>query len=1329
MSLRLRWTRMRLASSCLSAVCLTAIALFAPMLLSGQGTGGRIVGRVIDPSGAVLGNVKVTATNDATGVAHDSNSNDSGDYTFPDLPVGTYSLTFDLSGFKKAVRHSITLDVNQVITLNMTMQLGATQEVVDVTSEAPLVETSSTQLGAVVNNRSVNELPLNARDTYQFLQLQPGVQSQLGSSGGTFYGSDSAGSVSVNGGRDRANNFSVNGGDANDQFVNLPTIQPTPDAIEEFRVISNTFDAEYGRNSGAVVNVVTKSGTNQWHGNVYEYFRNKVLNAQGYFNTVKPQFNQNQFGGTFGGPIRKDRTFFFTSFEGRRLRQGVSGEIVPIPSTQELPTVTQGGSVFAGGFPLCWPGTGPNTPNPCTPNQINDPFLANALNGRPGCTAAINALGGTTPAAGVSWGSPYNTTGPVGIFPTDTNGNATVPTACMDPVAVDLLRFVPAANRPDGTYQAVPTSPDNQNQFTFRFDHHINDHQSFSFYYYFTDDASLQPFYNFQASGANIPGFGAKVNSRYQQFNPSHTWTISNSLVNEARFTYMREGQLTFQHPQNTGSVQSSCTSAVAPGVCFGGTSDSSAGPNSIQGQLGTNPQYGITTGLPPNHTGVPFVSVSGGFAIGNGWEGELPQVGNSFMWTDNLTWVKGNHTFKFGGDIRRARFDQTLYYNVSGEFTFNSSTANSVQYNDNYPTYLLGLADSYVQGSAQRENVRTTGVYAFAQDSWKIKPSLTLNYGLRWELDTPLTDVLHHVQTFRPGQNTTQYPCILTSTEQTNFGATNCADAGVQPTGLVVPGDKGVPNGMTQTYYKAFAPRVGIAYSPNFTDGFLGKVFGANGKTSIRSGWGMFYNPMEQLVLEQFGAEPPFGGSTFLPGTFFNTPFVAQNGTVNPNPFNGILSPKPGTPTDWASFRPMLLYGDFQPHMRTQYTAQYNFTIQRELAKDIVLQLGYVGSQGHRLLASHDINAANPQTCLDMYNISQYYAPLLPDGSPNPNANASLNSAYACGPFAEDNQFILPANSIPAGFTLHMPYGSVAQYGSGNPALNLVGVRPYSSPGCDPTGAPFTIKTGCPVDGVPVFTNIFAEDTIAASGYNSFQASLEKRFSHGLQLQAAYTFSKSLDWASSFEETVNPFNWKASRALSLFNSKQRFVINYVWAIPTRKFEGVKGKVLDDWQLSGIISLQSGFPIRIQTQDDNELISSLFFLGAGAPQMTGNTPQILSPKVLTANDGTACTSPSTQTCAHYYLNPAQFSDPTLGTFATTPRSICCGPGENQWDITVAKKISLDEARYFQFRADIFNLFNKTQFVNPDGNFSNTTFGQVLQARDPRLVQFALKFYF
>jgi Carboxypeptidase regulatory-like domain len=1258
--LRARWLHV-----CLSVGCV-AVVLSLSSSLHAQATGGRILGRIADPSGAVLSGAKITATNDATGVVHDAVSNDSGDYVFPELPVGTYSLAFDLSGFKKSVRHGITLDVNQVITLNMTMQLGAAQEVVDVTSEAPLVETSSTQLGAVVNNRSVNELPLNARDTYQFLQLQPGVQSQLGSSGGTFYGSSDAGAVSVNGGRGRSNNFSVNGGDANDAFVNLPTVQPTPDAIEEFRVISNTFDAEYGRNSGAVVNVITKSGTNQFHGDIYEYFRNTVLNAQGYFNTVKPQENQNQFGGTFGGPLRKDRTFFFVSYEGRRVRQGISGQTVFVPTPSERTGDFSNDTAFSG--------------------TLTDQFAADALNGRAGCTTAITGLGGTTPVAGAAWNS---------IFPTNV-----IPTACQDPVAIDLLRFVPGANRSDGTYQAVPVQSERQDQFTAHLDHHINSRQNFSFYYYYTDDNQLQPFYNFQASGANIPGFGSKVGTRSQQYNLSHTWTLTNSVVNEARFTYMREGQLTFQHPQSTGSIYASCSSSAAQAVCFNGTSDSNVGPNSIVGQLGTNPQYGITTGLPSSRTGVPFVDVAGGFAIGNGWEGELPQVGNSFMWADNLTWVKGNHTAKFGVDVRRDRFDQTLYYNVSGQFTFNSTTENSIFSNTNYPGYLLGLDDSYVQGSAQRENVRTTGVYVFAQDSWKINPSLTLNYGLRWELDTPLTDMLHHVQAFRPGQNSTVYPCQLTAAEQASFGVSSCADAGVEPTGLVVPGDKGVQAGLTQTYYKAFAPRIGLAYSPNFNSGFLGKMFGANGRTSIRTGWGMFYNPMEQLVLEQFGAEPPFGGSTFLPATFLNTPFIAQTGTVNPNPFQGILSPAPGAPQDWSSFRPMLLYGDFQPKLRTQYTAQYNLTIQRELSRDVVLQLGYVGSQGHRLLASHDINPANPQTCLDIIALA----------NANPANVLSYGAQATCGPFAEDNQYsvtLTPA-ALPNGF--HLPTGQVVQ--AAGQTLNLVGLRPYSSPNCNPTGAAFTAGTGCPIDGVPVFTNIFAEDTIAPSSYNSFQASLEKRFSHGVQLQAAYTFSKSLDWASSFEETVNPFNYKASRALSLFNSAQRFVINYVWALPVRKYNGFAGKVLDDWQLSGIVQLQSGFPIRIQTQDDNELISSLFFLGAGAPQLSGPL-QILNPK---KNGG-------------QYLNPAQFSDPTLGTFATTPRSICCGPGENEWDITVSKRIALSEARYFQFRADIFNLFNKTQFVNPDGNFSDTTFGLIQQARDPRLVQFALKFYF
>src|SRR6202050_301259 len=300
--LRARWT---------AACVVVAVLLLSPTFLAAQGANGRIVGRVADPSGAVVAHVKITLLNEATGISRDANTNDSGDYSFVEVAPGTYTVQFELTGFKKNVQKGVIVDVNQVVTLNSTLQIGGSQETVEVTSEAPQVDTTSTQLGAVINDRSVNELPLNTRDTYQFLQLQPGVQAQLGSSGALFAGSSDAGAVSVNGGRTRANNFSVNGGDANDQFVNTPTIQPTPDSVEEFRVITNTFDAEDGRNSGSAVNVITKSGGKTFHGHVYEYFRNTVLDARGYPDTSKPQLNQNQFGGTFGGPIKKDRTFFF----------------------------------------------------------------------------------------------------------------------------------------------------------------------------------------------------------------------------------------------------------------------------------------------------------------------------------------------------------------------------------------------------------------------------------------------------------------------------------------------------------------------------------------------------------------------------------------------------------------------------------------------------------------------------------------------------------------------------------------------------------------------------------------------------------------------------------------------------------------------------------------------------------------------------------------------------------------------------------------------------------------------------------------------------------
>jgi hypothetical protein len=1295
---------MRLSRARWMVLCLlVAVGLLCPIFLAAQGATGRILGRISDPSGAVLANVKIVLTNQATGVSVQAQTNESGDYSFVNVAPGTYQAAFELTGFKKNLQKDIILDVNQVLTLNSILQIGGTQEVVDVTSEAPQVDTTSTQLGAVINDRSVNELPLNTRDTYQFLQLQPGVQSQLGSSGSLFAGSSDAGSVSVNGGRTRANNFSVNGGDANDQFVNTPTIEPTPDAVEEFRVITNTFDAEYGRNSGSVVNVITKSGTNQFHGDLYEYFRNTDLDARGYPDTSKPQLNQNQFGGTFGGPIKKDRTFFFISYEGRRIRDGVPGQLLNVPSgtpasASAAATGEYGGdfssvaSAAAGGF--------------LGGISSTDTLVTQVLNTRPGCLSAINAIpGSTAPGPGVAWAS---------IFPT-----GVIPVGCQDPVAANLLGlYVPAANSGTNQYQTITTGTKNGNQFTFRFDHRINDHQNLTAYYYFDDGYELDPYNTFEQAGATVPGFGSFDNVRYQQWNFTHNWTLNSAMVNEAHFTYMREGELGYLKNQNTGAVTSSCTGAALP-YCFTGVSDAPA----IQTAFGTAANLGITPGLPSSLTGVPFVNISGGGEFGNNFEGFLPQVGNSFQWSDELTWVKGTHTIKFGVDIRRARFDQYYYYNINGEYTFNNTGPNAIIPNgdgDNYAEFLLGLSDSYSQGSGQREDIRSTSVYPFIQDSWKIKPNLTLNYGLRWEYTPPPVDISGHVETFRPGQNSTVYPCgITTSTSywETQWGVADptCANTGSEPTGLVVPGDPGVPAGMTSTYYKAFAPRIGLAYSPNFTSGPLAALFGSNGKTSIRAGWGIFYNPIEELVLAQFGAEPPFGGSSYFSDVFFNTPFVNQADFAAPNPFGGIITPTKGQPTDLSLFRPILLYGEFQPHLRSQDTTQYNLTIQRELSNSLMFQIGYVGSQGHRLLASHDINPSNPQTCLDIMSIA----------NANPANVNSFGGAYNCGPTIEDTQWSV---TIPNGFNFHMPNGTIVP-GTGQ-TINLVGLRPYSSPNCNPNTVAFAVGTGCPVDGIPVFTDLFAEDTIANSSYNALEMMLQKRFSRGLQFQAAYTYSKSIDDGSTFEETLNPYNFNASRALSLFNSKQRFVISYDWELPIRKYSGLTGKVLDDWEISGITQFQSGFPIRLNTEDDTELINSLFFLGTEAPSRV--LPfQKLNPKT----NGGFWFSPcdfATAATAQPVGCPTGIAPPPLGSFNNgTQRTICCGPGLIDWDFSVHKKIPLTETTYFQFRAEIFNIFNRTNYSNPDGGFSDgpTEFGKITSAGDPRLLQFALKFYF
>jgi hypothetical protein len=1253
--------RLSCCRNALGFLSMTLIVLLATPFAGAQSTGGRIRGTVIDPSGAAIAAAKVTLINEATHATRDADAGASGEYVFLEVPVGSYEVNAQSTGFKKYVRRGVVLNLNEVVSLDITLQVGAAVDTVEVTGAPPLVDTSSTQLGAVVNERTVSQLPLANRDTYQLLQLQPGVQSQLGVD--NVYGSERAGVVSVNGGRGRDNNFTVNGGDGNDQFANLPAIQPSPDSIGEFRVLTNTFDAEYGRNSGAVVNVVTKSGTNDFHGNVYEFFRNHNLNAKGYFDFTRLDYLQNQFGATFGGPIRKNKTFFFASFEGNRIRKGTSSDTVTVPTQAGRNGDFSADGLFAGSY---------------------SSTVASAMNARRNCQAEVTARGG---------GSILGNSNYSAIFP-----GGVVPTSCFDQTALDLLKqFVPLPNAKDGSaiFQGVPLGHERSNQFTVKIDHELSKNQHLTGYYYFTQHYLAKPFARFQAGGGNLAGFGDLTDERIQQLNVSHTWTIGSSAVNEARFTFFREGQGQFLHPQRTNAVQNSCVT-VPSASCFND-------PN-VAG-------IGISPGLGASREGVPFINVSGGFSFGNNFEGELPQAGNTYQWSDSYSKVMGRHSLKFGGDVRYQRFDQRLFFDINGQFAYNGGGPNDPCIGGSidptsgactgqanvFPNYLLGLPDTYGQGSAQDELVRSKALYLFAQDSWKIRSNVTLNYGLRWELNTPLVDSGKKVQTFRPGQVSTIYPCQLNPNSVAKFQALgvanpDCSNTGVVPTGLVVPGDTGIPGGLTATYYKSFAPRLGLAWSPDAKDGFLGKLFGGPGKTSVRAGFGIFYNPVEQLVLEQFSAEPPFGISNNINSPFFNTPFEDQNGNIFPKPGGGILNPPRGQPVDWSLYRPILLFGQFPKNLRPQYAEQYNLTIQRELVKDMVFQIGYVGRQGHRLLASQDLNFGSSKTCLDLIKLNQ-----------------------GCGPFGADSQYQF---TLPVGQTLTLPDGRVITGATGGTPINLVGIRRYSSPNCDPLNAN-SQTSGCPQDGVPVFTSIFTQNTIANSAYNSLQASLEKRFSHGLQFQASYTFGKSIDFASTFENLVDPINPKRNRSLSLFDARHRFIFSYYWELPVGKMQGFSGKLFNGWAVSGITTFQSGFPIRITSQSDFELQNSFDFETPGEPNLVAPFKG-LDPR-----------GPG-----HLGFDPNSFSNdpatggPKLGTIGNAPRTICCGPGLNNWEFGFVKDTAFHERYRLEFRGELFNAFNHPQFFQPDGNITNgADFGRVKRARDPRLVQFALKFYF
>jgi hypothetical protein len=1220
---------------------LGVLILLSPLASRGQNS-AEVQGTVFDPAHHPVVSAFVIITAQDTSLMRAATTDEEGYFVFPSLPVGSYELQVKADGYPPYSAKGVRASIGEVVELEITLGAEAALRS-GRSSSGSLVESDNTQLGVVVGQQEVVELPLKSRDTFDLLQLQPGVQSTLGTD--LFYGSDQPGVVSVSGGRARSNNYSVNGGPSGDEMINFPSIQPSPDSITEFRVLSHNYDATSGRNSGSVLNVITKSGGSAFHGSVFEFLRNNVLNSKGYFDSAVSDFKQHEFGTTLGGPVRQGKTFFFASYEGRRTIQGISSSPVIVPTIPERSGDFSAGAPFTG--------------------TLRDAAVADVMNGRAGCAAAVSANGGAAIAAAM----PYSS-----IFP----GNI-IPSACFDPTAADLLnQFVPLPHPGTNTFQTTPNAVLRNDQMTFRLDHNLTGQQQLSLYYYGDDAYHQQPFDPFLGTGANLPGFGSRTRSRFQQVNLSHAWTIAAKTINESRLVYYRPGQGQLLSPSRTNLVQQSCT-VVPSTLCF---SDPA------------NPALGIAPGYGARYEGVPLVELAGSFKFGNNGNGSFSQTGNVYQASDTYSRIIGNHTLKFGTDWRNQRLHQLYFYNVSGWFSFYGGGPNDVGSSSLIPNYLLGLPDYFAEGSANSVDVRSTQFAPFAQDTWRVKPNLVLTYGLRWEWNTPMSDAGHRVQAFRPGQSSAVYPCVLRANDPlvALYGSADCSPTGpahaVFPLGLVFPGDRGIPASLAHNYFRSFAPRFGLAWSPPWNSGWLSTLSGGPGRTSVRAAWGMFYDSLEELLFgENLAAQPPFGGSTGLSNVLFNTPFLEQHGDILPNPFHGFLNPAPGSSVDFALFRPITLYGSLPPRLRSPYSEHYHLTLQRELTRDTLLQFGYVGSQGHRLTATIDQNYGNAQTCLDLNQIP----------------------GLSCGPFRADSEFEVPAGAIPPGLTLHLPYGSVPSVTGpyANP-ITLVGLRRYSSPYCEPTTG-----AGCPLDSVPVFSSIFSTQPIANSSYNSLQALLDKRLSHGLQFLTSYTWSKSIDNASSFEESINPIDPRRSRALSLFDARHRLVFSGYWRIPDPEVSHWTRHLFTGWAIAGIFTFQSGFPIRLTSAGDQELMSSTDFETVGEPD------QIAPFRRLRPQDS-----------GRYFFDPSAFVEAPMGHIGNAPRTICCGPRIANFDLGIHKRFNLREAATLEFRSEIFNLMNHTQFLNPDGNISDgPTFGQVSRARDPRIIQMALRLNF
>ena len=927
------------------ALLVTGVLVFLAAQMARADINGSISGTVTDPSGAVVPNVEVTAVNTGTGLKLTVRTDGAGFYSFPELPIGTYDIVVHQTGFKEFHQTGIVIHANSAIRVDAKLQVGAAQEKVVVSSSAVHVETASTQMGEVITGSHIENMPLGDRGYTSLMTLQPGVAATQTGEYSSFQvgGLYNAGNYSISGMRESANGFMVNGGDVNEQNNMGTEVIPSLDSIAEFRILTNNFDAELGKYMGGQINLVTKSGTDSFHGEAFDYLRNTDFDAADFFDKEagigRGTYHRNNFGGNFGGPIVRNKVFFFGDYEGLRLNVPDSSGLIPVPSPADLTgNLSDVSSSLTG--------------------TVSSNFWATTLSNKLGYSVT----------AGEPYFTPGCTSNTTCVFP-----NAVIPPATFDPVSRVLLSaspaIIPAANVP-GTnfFDTIANEHLRDDKFSARGD--INSGWgTISAYYSYDNYNHLVPFLS-----SSLP-YPTSTLGGFHQANVSDVKIFSSTVVNEFRINYTRGTNL----PTPVGGILSP-TSPLAAALY--GSSGAFATPAN-GGLAVTNPAL----------EGVPNVSTLE-FSFGVNPYTEL-QFDNTYQIGDNFTKIKGTHTMKFGAAAHLSQINIFDHGANNGTFSFNGQETG-----DDFADFLLGTLEGFSSGFNQGEQVPmyTTSRYfgLYGQDSWRVRSNLTFNYGLRWEVTTPWYEKHNEIETIVPGENSLVFPGAPTGwvfpgdpNVPKTLGPTDYHNFGPR-IGLAYS-----PSAEGGFFHKLFGSSgqssIRAGYGIFYTAFEDATSFNEVGDAPF----GFFYtNPDEAMFSAPF-IDIPTGLNFSSPTPRFPVPFPPLN----------VSRSNPDSNVNWVQFEPITSSPGFFYKNRVPYAEQYMLSFQRQLEPNTMLSLSYVGNQGHHLLADLDSNPANPALCEFLSNpanldsTSPFSTPCAILTGPSAGVNAGEDGFYQLAP------------------------------------------------------------------------------------------------------------------------------------------------------------------------------------------------------------------------------------------------------------------------------------------------------------------------------------------